>query len=1161
MSLGVGDGITRVPCLVDTGAAVSLMRENEYYRLCKLLKRPAWLSPSVQLHSVNGGQLQVCGESEFKFDKCSPVTLVIVKDILTPCILGMDFLVKAKAQLTFDKQTVRLFDTRYVYMEDVSGDKNIEVVHESTGSDVIDNVLRENDDVFSTDQDKLGRCHVEPCVINTGDAEPIMQRPRRLPLEKRAIIEEEIDKMMDEGVIRPSSSPWSSPVVIVTKKDGSARFCIDYRKLNSVTISDSYSLPSIQEIFDSMAGATIFSTIDLTSGYHQFTMKPEDIPKTCFCTHVGNFEFLRMPFGLKNAPGQFQRVMNKVLAGLIGRVCYVYLDDIVIFSRNPTEHAEHLQQVFSRLRDANLKIKRKKCFFAKSSVDLLGYHINKEGIAPQSEKVSAIRNMTAPTDKTAVRSFLGMTNYYRQCIPGYAQLSRPLQDLTSPKASFKWEDEQQRAFEQLKATLTSDQVMAYPRIGEPYRLYTDACDYAVGAILTQTDEHGLERPVHYVSHQLDSCQRRWATIEKEAFAIVYALKKLRPYLWGAQFTILTDHKPLRSLFLGEVANTKIQRWAVLIAEFGAPIEYREGKNNVRADMLSRIHTIATIDTYAPLYTVVEQDEVDLFLADGIDRNELAAAQKEEFGDLFDDAKEKDGRYIVSQANILYSNTRPYPTAELRPRVVLPLKYRQQVIEKSHEASGHSGLVKTMKRTQDCYLWPGMRRSHIDQLSKCPTCLTHQSKTHRHPYSEMPLAGRPFELIAIDLVGPLPESMQGNKYIFTCIDHAIGWVEAYPIPDKRCVTVEGVIKNRLFPQHGYPQILLFDNGKEFNNAEWLKALGQHGIEVRRSTAYHPETNGRLERFHRTIKEMISRLVNNRPGEWENRLGAALLAYRNNVSTVTGYTPFFLLYGRSGRLPLSAGRQVEQDHDFSNRLYDHDEALNHARENTALSRHYNRERINKRAREQGLQPGDAVVYKAPNRVTFTARYDPRWTVVKIRGPVVWLKHDVTGKSRTTNIDKLKIVDREMAWDEIRKRPSRQQQSTPVTDNDIDQWLTEKEQQTQDTLTTASNGTGTMATPAPMLDATTRNDVINSELNEEAEMTDISLQTNQDAHMADDASTNEETVPMMQQTPLHSYNLRKRSRPRQCESKRRRVSNQNVSSIYIVRGTVVDNIYMRY
>ena len=183
------------------------------------------------------------------------------------------------------------------------------------------------------------------------------------------------------------------------------------------------------------------------------------------------------------------------------------------------------------------------------------------------------------------------------------------------------------------------------------------------------------------------------------------------------------------------------------------------------------------------------------------------------------------------------------------------------------------------------------------------------------------------------------------------------------------------------------------------------------------------------------------------------------------------------------------------------------------------------------------------------------------MKIRGPVVWLKHDVTGKSRTTNIDKLKIVDREMAWDEIRKRPSRQQQSTPVTDNDVDQWLTEREQQSQDTLTTATNGAGTMATSAPMLDATTRNDVINSELIEEAEMTDISLPTNQDAHMADDASTNEETVPMMQQTPLHGYNLRKRSRPRQCESKRRRVSNQNVSSIYIVCGTVVDNIYMRY
>ena len=298
----------------------------------------------------------------------------------------------------------------------------------------------------------------------------------------------------------------------------------------------------------------------------------------------------------------------------------MYFDDIVIFSKSPEEHARHL------LQDANLKLKRKKCFFGLGKIALLGYTISGSGIAPQESKVSAIKQIPTPTTKTEVRSFLGMCNYYRRCIPGYAQMSRPIQDLTSPKVNFKWNQECEQSFNQLKQVLTSDRVIAFPKVGKPYKLYTDACYYAIGAILVQEDDARIERPVHYVSHQLDHTQRKWATIEKEAYAVVYALQKLRPYLWGAEFVILTDHKQLKSLVLQEVKNTKIQRRAVLIAEFGAPIKYREGKNNIRADMLSRIKvndSVATIVTYSPLYTIDEQNEIVLLEADGIKSEELA----------------------------------------------------------------------------------------------------------------------------------------------------------------------------------------------------------------------------------------------------------------------------------------------------------------------------------------------------------------------------------------------------------------------------------------------------------------------------------------------------------------------------------------------------------
>ena len=1038
VSLTVGDNQLKVCCLIDTGSSVTLMRENVYRYLCGKLKRPVFLQPAKQLCTVTGNAIKVIGKTELKFDKCEPVEVIIVKDIIVDCILGIDFLSKARATLSIGERSVQLFGSHFK-CDQRQKHRHLTAVVDSTGYPVVDEVLEENQHMFSTDEDKLGECMVEPCLIDTGDAMPIKQRPRRLPLSKRHLVEEQIKEMEEAGVIRPSSSPWASPIVLVPKKDGTTRFCIDFRAINSVTITDAYALPSIQEIFDSMDGSAIYSTLDLTSGYWQIPMEDSSIQKTAFCTHNGNWEFTRMPFGLKNAPALFQRTMNRVLTGLIGKICFVYLDDIVIFSKSPEEHARHLAMIFTRLQDANLKLKRKKCFFGLGKIELLGYTISGSGIAPQESKVSAIKQLPTPTTKTEVRSFLGMCNYYRRCIPNYAQISRPIQDLTSPKINFKWTEECGQSFDQLKKVLTSDKVMAYPKIGRPYKLYTDACDYAVGAILVQEDEEGIERPIHYVSHQLDHTQRKWATIEKEAYAVVYALQKLRPYLWGAEFVILTDHKPLKSLFLQEVKNTKIQRWAVLIAEFGAPIKYREGKNNVRADMLSRIKVkdqVATIDTYSPLYTIDEENEKVLLEADGIKMEELAALQREEFKEFYVDAEIDDTGYLLNKKDILYSNRTPYVTAEKYPRILLPQKYRHDVIQRSHEEVGHLNIEKTMRRTQDMYVWPGMKRDVREFINNCATCRVHQNRPVKTSYGEMPIANYPFEIIRIDLIGPLVQSTNGNKYALTVIDHCTGWAEAYPIPDKKGLTIQSVLKTQLFPQHSYPRIIIQDNGKEFNHSDWLLSLQKHGIEVRKTTVYHPQTNGKCERFNRTLKEMLTRLVNNDNREWENQLGPALMAYRNAVSTVTGYTPFFLLYGRQGRLPLSASFNRDSQNAFQDRLYEHDKAIAIARKMTENSRKYNRERVNAKANATDVKVGSHVVYKAPesSRLPFTSKWDPKWLVTRVRGPVIWITQQETGKQRTVNRDKVIIVDPEMSWEQVNPRPIRKTAVNRNQDRDI-------------------------------------------------------------------------------------------------------------------------------
>ncbi len=298
--------------------------------------------------------------------------------------------------------------------------------------------------------------------------------------------------MLEQGIIRKSSSPWASPITLVPKKSGELRFCVDYRKLNAVTVKDSFPLPLVQDIFDQLQGARIFSTLDLKSGYWQIPVAEADISKTAFICHKGLFEFLRMPFGLAAAPSQFQRSIEGVLHGLIGEACFVYLDDIVVFGSTQEEHLENLRKVMKRFRKFNFTLNPSKCKFARPSVLLLGYTISANGISANPEKVRAIVSLPRPTKVSEIRTFLGMTGYYRQLVPNYADISRPLLHLTTKNVPFEWNTECQQAFDKLKNVLTSDVVLAYPQTDKPYKLYTDASNYAVGAILVQEDDKGIE---------------------------------------------------------------------------------------------------------------------------------------------------------------------------------------------------------------------------------------------------------------------------------------------------------------------------------------------------------------------------------------------------------------------------------------------------------------------------------------------------------------------------------------------------------------------------------------------------------------------------------------------------------------------------------------------
>ena len=474
--------------------------------------------------------------------------------------------------------------------EKARGDWLDDVTAPEAFEDDVRDLVRGNKDLFAQSDAELGHTDTVRMKIDTGEHPPIKMKPYRTPLNKRTVIDNAVDEMLEAGIIRRSRSPWSFPVVVVDKKDGSKRFCVDFRQLNKITKPISYPLPVIDDILARLGKAKYFTTLDLKSGYWQVLMDETDREKTAFACHRGLFEFLVMPFGLSGAPPVFMELMNIVLEGLED-FAIPYLDDIIIFSASPDEHLSHLRAVFNKIREHGLKMKLKKCNFFQTETKYLGFTINGEGIKPDPENVEAIREMAAPCNVREVRGFIGTCSYYRRFIPNFSEIAQPLIGLTKKFARFKWTAQCQKAFDYLKDSLSVVPLLVYPDTQKPYILYTDASDTCIGAVLTQKGEDGegkeVEKPIYFLSHKLSDTQCRWSTIEKEAYAIHYSLQKLDHYLHGAEFIVRTDHKPLKYLLESPMQNRKVQMWALSIAGYNCQIEYIEGVANTVADLLSR----------------------------------------------------------------------------------------------------------------------------------------------------------------------------------------------------------------------------------------------------------------------------------------------------------------------------------------------------------------------------------------------------------------------------------------------------------------------------------------------------------------------------------------------------------------------------------------------
>ena len=588
------------------------------------------------------------------------------------------------------------FDNPAVYLANVASKEEVPTLNlgplDEHQQRLFQKLMMDHKDICARSQTEIGRTNIIKHSIDTGDARPIYQTPYNTNPKNKAFLKEEIAKMEANGIIRKSISPWASPVVIVDKKGGDKRICIDYRKLNAVTKPDAYPLPRIDNMLESFGQAKWFTTLDLASGYWQVAMKEKDIEKTAFTTPFGLYEFLVMPFGLSYAPGTFQRLMNRVLQDFLDDFVAVYLDDVIIYTKGSFEqHMDHLRQVFKALKEANLKIKLKKCHFALPNIHFLGHVVGQDGIRPDPEKIEKVKHFPVPTNLTQLRAALGLFSYYRKFIKDFSRIAKPMLTLLKKDAPFSWTEKQQNAFDRLKEMLVKAPILGYPDFEKPFIIYTDASGIGLGAVLSQVKEDGKEHVIAYASRSLSPAEKNYSVTDQECLAVVWAIKKFQHYLGLLPFTIITDHIALKWLQTSKMPSGRRARWVMELQQYDFSIKHRPGKTNANADALSRApdkvfcffadeYAADSEDNeeqiiYRPIYKKDCLDPKDIPLPFSASGSEISSTQ----WDIFDDDDESiDIQVDYEDVNGINTVAYNYSAQEVRDIFAANIKIKQVI---------------------------------------------------------------------------------------------------------------------------------------------------------------------------------------------------------------------------------------------------------------------------------------------------------------------------------------------------------------------------------------------------------------------------------------------------------------------------------------------------
>ncbi|KAK8942729.1 hypothetical protein KSP39_PZI009417 [Platanthera zijinensis] len=735
---------------------------------------------------------------------------------------------------------------------------------------------------------------------------PLSKAPYRMAPRELEELRSQLDELLERGYIRPSSSPWGAPVLFVKKKDGSMRLCIDYRDLNKVTIKNKYPLPRVDDLFDQLKGSTVFSKIDLRSGYHQLKIKESDIPRTAFRTRYGHFEFLVMSFGLTNAPSAFMDMMNRIFRDYLDKFIIVFIDDILVYSKTREEHATHLRLTLSTLRQHQLYAKLAKCEFWLDRVAFLGHVISGDGLSVDPAKVSAVMDWKQPSTPTEIRSFLGLAGYYRRFVKDFSSLAAPLTRLTQKHARFEWTEQCEQAFSELKQRLCSAPVLALPSEGLDFSVYTDASGVGLGCVLMQED-----RVIADGSRQLKIHERNYPTHDLEFAAVVFALKLWRHYLYGVKCHFFTDHQSLKYIFVQKDLNLRQRRWLEFIADYDLQLTYVPGKANSVADALSRHASVAACAPMsASLAALIDDlEQMDISFSPGGQGGVSDPLWVEQVKDLqpSDPALQRIRRQV--ELGTLPDFSISDNVLLFRSRLCVPdvPELLDSICREAHESrtSGHPGNNKMYHDLKQIVWWPGMKNYIARFISRCLTCQKVKAQRQRPGglLQPLPIPEWKWEDISMDFITGLPRTPRGHDAIWVIVDrltkvaHFIPYKEGHSTEKMARIYVSEIVR-----LHGIPLRIVSDRDSRFVSHFWKGFQQALGTDLNLSTAYHPTTDGQTERVNQILEDMLRCYILDYKGAWDEHLPLVEFAYNNSYQESLKMAPFEALYGRRCRTPL-------------------------------------------------------------------------------------------------------------------------------------------------------------------------------------------------------------------------------------------------------------------